>query len=90
MQPEANHFVVNVGDMLERWTHGRYVSNVHRVRSAGLKERLSAAFFFEPNVDALVSPIESLTPKTDGTSEFAPVVYGEWLSGKYKATGEVI
>jgi hypothetical protein len=29
----ANSFVCNVGDMLERLTHGRYLSALHRVKN---------------------------------------------------------
>jgi isopenicillin N synthase-like dioxygenase len=88
VEPRRNQFVVNVGDMLERWTNGEYLSNVHRVFNSG-RERVSIAFFFEPNVDALISPI---TPQQHqgGQEEFSEVVYGQWLADKYKKTGEVI
>ena len=49
--------VVNVGDMLEHWTNGHYVSNLHRVVNATGKERVSAAFFFEPNANARITPL---------------------------------
>ena len=52
-------FVVNIGDMLARWTNDRWVSTLHRVvnpsRSAGAAaRRLSMAFFHQPNYDAVI------------------------------------
>ena len=83
------HFVVNCGDMLERWTNGRYVSNLHRVFNKTGGERVSVAFFFEPNVNATVKPTVSVAEGRDGRA-YDPVVYGEWLQQKYVDTGEVI
>jgi isopenicillin N synthase-like dioxygenase len=47
-------FVVNLGDMLQRWTNDEYKSTRHRVVTApGAKERFSVPFFFEPNFDTV-------------------------------------
>ena len=89
VEPRENHFVVNVGDMLERWSNGRYVSNLHRVNGGG-QERLSIAFFFEPNVNARIVPLGRLFADQKGPREYQDVVYGEWLAEKYKKTGEVL
>ncbi|HWJ60508.1 MAG TPA: 2-oxoglutarate and iron-dependent oxygenase domain-containing protein [Acidimicrobiales bacterium] len=51
-------FVVNLGDMLERMTGGRYLSTPHRVRhGGGTRDRLSFPFFFDPGWDAHIRPI---------------------------------
>jgi isopenicillin N synthase-like dioxygenase len=50
VKPLKNHFIVNIGDMLERWTSGQYVSNLHRVVNASNKDKLSIAFFTDPNI----------------------------------------
>lgn len=55
-------FVVNLGDMLERMTAGRYRSTPHRVRHRGDgRDRLSFPFFFDPSWDAEIQPIPPAT-----------------------------
>ncbi|QDZ23852.1 oxygenase [Chloropicon primus] len=88
--PGHSHFVINVGDMLERWTCGEFVSNLHRVENVTGKERFSIAFFFEPDVDALISPIDRSSGSVPASDPLPPVVYGDWLKEKYNKTGEVI
>ncbi|MGH9272362.1 MAG: isopenicillin N synthase family dioxygenase, partial [Ilumatobacteraceae bacterium] len=46
-------FVVNLGDMLERMTQGRYRSTPHRVRNTGTGDRLSFPCFIDPSWDAV-------------------------------------
>ena len=56
--------VVNIGDMMARWTNDRWVSTLHRVVNppADIKvgtERLSIGFFHHPNYDALIECLPS-------------------------------
>ncbi|MFN8019621.1 MAG: 2-oxoglutarate and iron-dependent oxygenase domain-containing protein [Acidimicrobiales bacterium] len=55
--------IVNLGDMLERMTGGRYRSTPHRVRHGipGGEDRLSFPFFFDPGWDARVQPVPDAT-----------------------------
>jgi isopenicillin N synthase-like dioxygenase len=55
--PIPNSFVCNVGDMLDRITGGRYLSAPHRVQNPSRHDRLSFAFFFDPNFNAEVKPL---------------------------------
>ncbi len=57
-------FVINVGDMLERLTSGRYLSALHRVFNTSERPRISMPFFFDPDFDALLQPIAALGPTT--------------------------
>jgi isopenicillin N synthase-like dioxygenase len=87
-----NSFVCNVGDMLERLTHGRYVSALHRVRSSQNRDRLSMALFFDPGFDAILTPIAGVArdaghPHTlvrwdDLDPHAAHGTYGEYLLSK--------
>jgi len=58
--PLPGAFVCNIGDMLDRMTRGLYRSTPHRVRNRSAQGRLSFPFFFDPALDAVVRPIETL------------------------------
>lgn len=69
--PLADTFICNIGDMLDRMTRGTYRSTPHRVVGARGRDRLSFPFFFDPNFNARVGPIEGLVgdPVADDRNE---------------------
>lgn len=85
--PIPDTFVVNLGDMIPRWTNGRFHSNPHRVRnrfSAG-RARYSIPFFYEPDHDARIVAV----PGTIAPGEvpvYAPCTAGEHLKEMYTRT----
>ena len=56
--PIPGSFICNLGDMLDRMTGGLYRSTPHRVRNRGGRARLSFPFFFDPNFQSEVHPID--------------------------------
>jgi isopenicillin N synthase-like dioxygenase len=75
-------FVVNIGDMMEVWTNGLWTSTKHRVVHKTGGYRVSVPFFYEPNWDAVVNPLERCVEMTGGISKYAGKVYGEHLVEK--------
>ncbi|KAH9224955.1 hypothetical protein DL95DRAFT_259433, partial [Leptodontidium sp. 2 PMI_412] len=57
LSPHSGCYVVNLGDMLSKWTNGLYVSTRHRVIHNSPEPRISIPLFFDPNMDALISPL---------------------------------
>jgi isopenicillin N synthase-like dioxygenase len=67
--PVPGSFVCNVGDMLDRLTGGQYLSAPHRVRNLAAQNRLSFAFFFDPNFNSEVKPLRIGRPLNDNKDE---------------------
>jgi isopenicillin N synthase-like dioxygenase len=64
--PKAgNVYIVNVGDILMRWTNDLWVSTPHRVANppVGWRERrISIQFFFQANYDTVVECLPPCLP----------------------------
>jgi isopenicillin N synthase-like dioxygenase len=52
--PVPGTLIVNVGDLLERWTDGVFRSTPHRVINSSEKERLSLVLAFDPNPETMI------------------------------------
>ncbi|USP81585.1 hypothetical protein yc1106_08859 [Curvularia clavata] len=81
--PVRGAFVVNIGDMIERWTNGLWKSTLHRViHRGGDRYRISVPFFYEPNFEAVVRPLEKCVQMTGGKRIHEGSTYGEHLLTK--------
>lgn len=74
-------FVINIGDLMARWTSDRWVSTLHRVvAKPNQPARKSLAFFHQPDWEAEIAPL-------DGSDTYPPVLSGPYLMGKFQSTG---
>ncbi|KAH7083475.1 hypothetical protein BKA63DRAFT_503077 [Paraphoma chrysanthemicola] len=80
--PLHGAFVVNIGDMIERWTNGLWKSTLHRVIHRSQGYRVSVPFFFEPNFDAVVKPLGACVKRSGGERVSEGGTYGEHLLTK--------
>ena len=72
-------FVINIGDLMARWTADRWVSTLHRVvAKPDQPDRMSLAFFLQPDWNAMIAPL-------DGSDTYASVASGPYLMQKFQA-----
>lgn len=76
--PVPGTWVVNVADMLSRWSNGRWQSTPHRVKNLSGRDRFSVPYFFDMSMDSVVTCAPTCTDATN-PPRFAPVRYGDYL-----------
>lgn len=81
----AGSLIVNVGDMLARWTNDRYRSTPHRVLASTTTHRLSIPFFVNPDPDTVVEPISTAAT---GAPRYQPIRAGDYLVARIDGTIE--
>lgn len=77
--PIPGSYVVNVGDLMARWTNGAFASTYHRVANLSGRPRYSIPCFIGPNADALIEALPSCTGP-GSPPKFEPVRAGEYIS----------
>ena len=85
-------YVVNIGDLMARWTNDRWVSTMHRVGNpprdmAMGSRRQSLIYFFHPNYDAMIDCIPSC--RVDGKAKYPPISTSEHLMSKIQKMQEI-
>ena len=76
--PVPGTWVVNVADMLSRWTNGRWQSTPHRVKNLSDGDRYSCPYFFDMSMDSTVEVL----PTCQGPgrpAKWPAVRYGDYL-----------
>ncbi len=79
--PIADCIIVNIGDMLARWTNETYRSTRHKVMNKSDKPRQSIAYFFDPDPDALIAALPSCIAQ-DQPVQYAPITGLDYLLEK--------
>jgi isopenicillin N synthase-like dioxygenase len=82
--PIAGTFVVNLGDLMARWTNGLYKSTMHRVRNnKANKDRYSIPFFYSPRPTAVVECLPTCTD-VHHPPKFAPCTVREHMDEMFR------
>lgn len=79
--PIASTFVVNVGDLLARWSNDRFRSTPHRVINRSGRARYSTALFIDPNRDTIIAPVT----RPGEEPRYPPVTCGAYLRSRLDA-----
>ncbi len=79
--PIPGSLVVNIADMMQRWTNGRFVSTPHRVRNRTGRDRISVPFFANPDYAAVITPLAGV----EGETAYAPLACGPYVEAAYRA-----
>ena len=78
-------FVINIGDMLARWSNDLFVSTPHRVVNASGRERFSIPVFYDPDYDTVVECLANCAT-LDNPARYPAIVAGDYITGRYDDT----
>lgn len=77
-------FIVNTGDILHRWTNGRFLSTPHRAFNVSGQSRYAIPYFFHPSPETMVECLP--TCRVEGDEPRFPAMtvadYMAWFRGK--------
>jgi isopenicillin N synthase-like dioxygenase len=71
-------FLVNLGNMMKRWSNDRFLSTPHGVLNDSGTDRYSIAFFYSPNVARTIECLPSCTSAAD-PPRYPPAVYRDLI-----------
>jgi isopenicillin N synthase-like dioxygenase len=98
VQPVPHAIIVNVGDMLMRWTNDQLKATLHQVVTPktghandtndtnSISERYSIAFFCNANKDTLLECLEPCCSTPERPAKYAPVNAHEYLTERLTDT----
>ncbi|MEN9224908.1 MAG: 2-oxoglutarate and iron-dependent oxygenase domain-containing protein [Thermostichus sp. HHBFW_bins_43] len=90
VKPLPNSFVINVGDLIARWTNDRWRSTLHRVINpprnlSGSTRRLSLVYFTGPRADAWIECLPTCQSESN-PPRYEAVRAGEYIRRKIEAS----
>jgi len=84
VMPAEGAFLLNLGDAMARWTNDRWRSTLHRVNppvvDGRIVRRRSAAYFFDGNYDAVITPLPGTI--AEGDPGYPPITVADNIAAK--------
>jgi isopenicillin N synthase-like dioxygenase len=77
-------FLINLGNMMRRWSNDRFLSTPHGVLNESGADRYSIAYFHSPNPNSMLECLPSCV-STDNPAQYAPAVYRDLVLEFYRA-----
>ncbi len=77
-------FLINLGNIMRRWSNDRFLSTPHGVLNESGTDRYSIAYFHSPNPSATLEPLPSCV-SADDPAHYPPAVYRDLIMAFYKA-----
>jgi isopenicillin N synthase-like dioxygenase len=77
-------FLVNLGNMMKRWSNDRFLSTPHAVLNDSGTDRYSIAFFYSPNPASVIECLPSCVGP-DNPPRYPPAVYRDLVLAFYNA-----
>jgi isopenicillin N synthase-like dioxygenase len=77
-------FLINLGNIMRRWSNNRFLSTPHGVLNDSGSDRYSIAYFHSPNVDNVIECLPSCV-SADNPAQYEPAVYRDLVMAFYRA-----
>jgi len=77
-------FLINLGNIMRRWSNDRFLSTPHGVLNDSGTDRYSIAYFHSPNPDSTIECLPSCV-SADNPPRYAPAVYRDLVLDFYRA-----
>jgi len=81
-RPIPGSFVINIGNVMARWTNNRFASTMHRVYNHSGRERYSAPFFAIPDFDTVIECLPGCLEAGEAP-KFPPMHVGNSLQKRF-------
>ena len=77
-------FLINLGNIIRRWSNDRFLSTPHGVLNESGTDRYSIAYFYSPNPNAVIQCAPTCVT-TDNPPRYPPAVYRDLVLEFYRA-----
>ncbi|MEO1679489.1 MAG: 2OG-Fe(II) oxygenase family protein [Pseudomonadota bacterium] len=83
--PVEGAFIVNVGDLMARWTNDYFQSTMHRAINTSGKRRYSIPFFFGCDSAEIIEVLPSCQSE-DRPPKYPPITAGDYVRSRFDET----